>query len=53
MGRKKINKKIEPIASTSSRNLTYSKRKKGLLKKAMELSILCGQKMFMVIFDEL
>ena len=31
--------------------VTYCKRKKGLLKKSMELSILCDLKMFMFIYD--
>ncbi len=31
--------------------VTFYKRKKGLLKKAMEISILCGVKVFMFIND--
>ena len=38
MGRNKI--KIERIKSERNRNITYIKRKKGLIKKAMALSLL-------------
>ena len=31
--------------------MTYCKRKKGLLKKAIELSTLCDLKMFVYIYD--
>ena len=39
MGRKKI--KIERIVASKNRQVTFNKRKVGLMKKAMELSILC------------
>ena len=39
MGRNKI--AIQKIENEKLRTITYFKRKKGLLKKAMELSILC------------
>ena len=39
MGRKKIN--IVPITHSKNRLVTFNKRKVGLMKKAMELSILC------------
>ena len=39
MGRKKI--KIERISASKNRQVTFNKRKVGLMKKAMELSILC------------
>ena len=47
MGRNKI--KIEKIKNEKNRNITYLKRKKGLIKKAMELSLLCGSKILMAI----
>ena len=50
MGKKKI-EKFERIENMNKRNVTYCKRKKGILKKAMELSALCNQHIFMVIFD--
>jgi MADS-box transcription enhancer factor 2A len=39
MGRKKI--QIEKIKDERSRLVTFQKRKTGIMKKAMELSILC------------
>ena len=50
MFRKKT-KKMELIMNTNIRNTTYSTRKRGLLKKAMEISMLCAQNIFMVMFD--
>ena len=47
MGKKKI--KIEQLQNTKTRQLTYSKRKKGLIKKAMELSILCNANVYLYI----
>ena len=40
MGKKKI-EKFEVIENNNARNITYRKRYKVLIKKAMELSILC------------
>lgn len=58
MGRNKI--KIEKISNErnrqvnifSNKKVTYYKRKKGLLKKAMELSVLCGVKVLLCIVDK-
>ena len=50
MGRNKI--KMESIKNERTRQVTYYKRKKGLLKKSMELSLLCGVKVFLTIIDK-
>ena len=47
MGRKKI--KIERIKNERNRNITFIKRKKGLIKKAMELSVLCDAEIIVAI----
>uniref|UniRef100_A0A7N1A0K9 Uncharacterized protein n=1 Tax=Kalanchoe fedtschenkoi TaxID=63787 RepID=A0A7N1A0K9_KALFE len=49
MGRGKI--VIERIDNTTSRQVTFSKRRKGLLKKAKELSILCDVQVGVMIFS--
>ncbi|KAL5559685.1 hypothetical protein UlMin_035896 [Ulmus minor] len=48
MGRGKI--EIKRIESSSNRQVTYSKRKGGLLKKAQEISVLCDAKVSLIIF---
>ena len=49
MGRKKI--EIKKIANDRARQVTFTKRKGGLLKKAEELSILCNSEVFIAIFS--
>ena len=51
MGKRRI-EKIQKIENASHRKVTYCKRKKGLLKKSIELSILCDLNMFLYIYDE-
>ncbi|XP_057530088.1 MADS-box transcription factor 27-like [Amaranthus tricolor] len=49
MGRGKI--VIERIDNSTSRQITFSKRRKGLLKKAKELAILCDAEVGVIIFS--
>lgn len=49
MGKKKID--INLMTNSTQRNVTFCKRKKGLLKKAIELSKLCGINVSLYIFD--
>jgi hypothetical protein len=48
MGRKKI--AIERIADHRRRQVTFSRRKVGLMKKAYELSVLCNCDIGLLIF---
>ena len=50
MGRNKIS--IQKIKNEKIRNATYYKRRKGILKKAMELSLLCDVEIFMGIYPK-
>mgnify|MGYP000456305712 FL=1 len=43
--------KIKRIESISNRQVTFSKRRNGLLKKANELSILCDAEIALIIFS--
>lgn len=49
MGRRKIT--IEKIANPRTRAVTFSKRRIGLEKKAVELSVLCGCKLALIIVN--
>lgn len=49
MAREKI--KIRRIDNLSARQVTFSKRRKGLIKKAKELSILCDADVGLIIFS--
>lgn len=39
------------IENTTSRQVTFSKRRNGLLKKAFELSVLCDAEVALIIFS--
>ncbi|KAF7138606.1 hypothetical protein RHSIM_Rhsim07G0214000 [Rhododendron simsii] len=49
MGRGKI--VIRRIDNTTSRQVTFSKRRNGLLKKAKELGILCDAEVGVIIYS--
>ncbi|KAK6128550.1 hypothetical protein DH2020_037694 [Rehmannia glutinosa] len=49
MGRGKI--AIKRIDNSTSRQVTFSKRRSGLLKKAKELAILCDAEVGVIIFS--
>ena len=48
MGKKRI-EKITRIENENNRKVTLCKRKRGLMKKMIELSVLCDLKIFMLI----
>jgi hypothetical protein len=50
MGKKKIS--IQRIKNERLRSVTFFKRKKGLLKKAMELCLLCDVDIFVGIYPQ-
>ncbi|XP_061347101.1 MADS-box protein AGL42-like isoform X2 [Gastrolobium bilobum] len=50
MGRGKI--QMKKIEKESSRQVTFSKRRGGLLKKASELSVLCDAQVAVIIFSQ-
>jgi len=49
MGRRKI--AITEVEDPNSRQVTFSKRRSGLFKKANELSVMCGAELAIVLFS--
>ncbi|KAK1577760.1 hypothetical protein Q3G72_024568 [Acer saccharum] len=49
MTRQKI--EIKKIDNTSARQVTFSKRRRGLFKKAHELSTLCDAEIALIVFS--
>ncbi|KAH9769977.1 MADS3 [Citrus sinensis] len=49
MGRGKV--ELKRIENKTNRQVTFSKRKNGILKKAFELSVLCDAEIALVIFS--
>lgn len=49
MGRGKV--EVKRIENKITRQVTFSKRKSGLLKKAYELSVLCDAEVSLIIFS--
>ena len=51
MDNKKI-REMKLISDPARLNITFCKRKKGFIKKAIELSVLCGQEVAFFIYDK-
>ncbi|KAF3497561.1 hypothetical protein DY000_02056982 [Brassica cretica] len=49
MGRKKI--ELKTIECPKEKSSKYSKRKKGLLKKAEEMAVLCDSDIILLVFS--
>ncbi|PIN06595.1 hypothetical protein CDL12_20852 [Handroanthus impetiginosus] len=43
---------MKRIENASARQVTFSKRRNGLLKKAFELSVLCDAEVALIIFSQ-
>ena len=44
-------RKIRKIEKTAARQVTFSKRRRGLLKKAEELAVLCDVRVGLIVFS--
>ena len=51
MGKKKI--PLKAIEKKRDMQMTFYKRKKGIIKKAIELSILCETRILLTMYDNL
>ncbi|KAL7749488.1 hypothetical protein RI367_005042 [Sorochytrium milnesiophthora] len=51
MGKRR--ERLQIIENARSRRLTFSKRHQGVMKKAFELSALCGCQVALITFDQL
>ena len=51
MGKRKY-ETIDLIKDLSSRTVSFNKRAKGLIKKSIELSVLCDQEVFLFVYDK-
>ena len=49
MGRGKI--EIKRIENATNRQVTYSKRRTGIMKKARELTVLCDAQVALIVFS--
>ena len=49
MGRGKI--EIKKIENPTNRQVTYSKRRSGIMKKARELTVLCDAEVSLIMFS--
>ena len=49
MARQKI--QIKKIDNTAARQVTFSKRRRGLFKKAQDISILCDAEIALIVFS--
>lgn len=51
MAKKKVPEYTQ-IQNKWTKTIVYNKRRKGIIKKAMEISVLCGQKVMLAIYNE-